>query len=118
MALSTLDGAGRAAYVTGFVQSIEFDPNSAIGMRWRVEMDVLTVASPSSIPPEFFESVRSQSAGDRPMSAPALNSPGVVPLVGEGVTPSVTRHVRVDLELQAPPAAARSIMRPPFEPRE
>jgi hypothetical protein len=106
MALSTLDGAGRVAYVTGFVQSIEFDPNRAIGLRWRVAMDVLTVASLSSTPPELFESVRSQSsvdssAGDRPMSEPALNSPGVVPLVGESVTPSGTRHVRVDLELQA-----------------
>ena len=105
MALSALYGAGRVAYVTGFVQSIEFDPNCAIGLRWRLEMDVLTVASLGS-PARFLELVRSQSAvdsnaGDRPTSEPALNSPSVVPHVGESITPRVRRHVRVDLELQA-----------------
>jgi hypothetical protein len=60
IALSTWDGAGRAAYVTGFVQSIEFAADRAIGMRWRVEIDVLTVASLSSILPGVLKSVSSQ----------------------------------------------------------
>jgi hypothetical protein len=62
--LSTLDGADRVAYVTGFVQSIEFDPNRAIGRRWRVEINILTVASLSSTPPEIPKSVRRQSGVD------------------------------------------------------
>jgi hypothetical protein len=71
--LSTSDGAGRIAYVTGFIQSIVFDASRAIGLRWRVEIDVLTVASVSSVPPEVLEPVRRQcgvdrGAGDRPMA--------------------------------------------------
>jgi hypothetical protein len=50
IALSTMDGAGRITYMTGFVQSIELDPNRAGGSRWRIEMDVLTVASLSLVP--------------------------------------------------------------------
>ena len=41
----TLDIEGRVASLTGVVQSIQFDPNRATGMRWRVEMDLSTVAS-------------------------------------------------------------------------
>jgi hypothetical protein len=41
--LFTLDGTGRTACVTGVVQSVQFDPNRAMGMRWRVEIDLLTV---------------------------------------------------------------------------
>jgi hypothetical protein len=90
IALSTLDGAGRVAYVIGFVQSIEFDADRAIGMRWRVEIDVLTVAPLSSISPEVLDSISSQcrvdgGARSRPMPEPSLNGPGVAPLVGEGV---------------------------------
>jgi hypothetical protein len=54
------------------------------------------------IPPEVLEPVRRQrrvdrGAGDRPMAEPALDRPGVVPLVGEGVTAGVPQHVRVRL---------------------
>jgi hypothetical protein len=45
--LFTLDDRGRVACLTGVVQSIQFDPNRAVGRRWRVEMDLLTVASTS-----------------------------------------------------------------------
>jgi hypothetical protein len=105
IAFSTSDGAGRVAYFAGFVQSLEFDPNRAIGLRWRVEMDVLTVASLSSIPPEVLESMRRQSgvddgAGDRRMAEPAPNSPGIVPLVGESVAAGVPGHVRVGFQLE------------------
>jgi hypothetical protein len=96
--LSTLDSAGRVAYVTGFVQSIEFDAERAIGMRWRVEIDVLTVASLSSISPEVLESISRPcrvdgGAGNRPTPEPSLNGPGVVPpLVGEGVPTGVPQQ--------------------------
>jgi hypothetical protein len=43
--LLTLDRAGHVVCLTGVVQSIQFDPNRAAGMRWRVEMDLATVAS-------------------------------------------------------------------------
>jgi hypothetical protein len=43
--LLTLDGAGRVVCFSGVVQSIHFDPSRVVGMRWRVEMDVATVAS-------------------------------------------------------------------------
>jgi hypothetical protein len=38
-----LDIEGRVASLTGVVQSIQFDPNRATGMPWRVEMDLSTV---------------------------------------------------------------------------
>jgi hypothetical protein len=44
--LFTLDSAGRVACLTGVVQSIQFDPNRAVGRRWRVEMHFATAASP------------------------------------------------------------------------
>jgi hypothetical protein len=37
--LFTRDSAGRVLCLTGVVQSIQFDPDRAIGSRWRVEMD-------------------------------------------------------------------------------
>jgi hypothetical protein len=43
--LFALDDVGRVSCFTGVVLSIHFDPSRAIGMRWRVEMDVSTVAS-------------------------------------------------------------------------
>jgi hypothetical protein len=43
--LLTLDSAGHVVCLTGVVQSIKFDPGRGIGRRWRVEMDVATVAS-------------------------------------------------------------------------
>jgi hypothetical protein len=43
--LITLDDAGHVVCLTGVVQSIHFDPGRAVGMRWRVKMDVATVAS-------------------------------------------------------------------------
>jgi hypothetical protein len=43
--LLTLDDAGRVVCLTGFVQSIHFDRNRAVGKRWRVEMDMATVAT-------------------------------------------------------------------------
>jgi hypothetical protein len=43
--LFALDDVGRISCVTGVVLSIQFDPSRAIGMRWRVEMDVSTIAS-------------------------------------------------------------------------
>jgi hypothetical protein len=43
--LLTLDGAGHVVCFTGVVQSIQFDPNRAAGMRWRVEMELATAAS-------------------------------------------------------------------------
>jgi hypothetical protein len=46
--LFTLDSAGHVFWLTGVVQSLQFDPNRARGMRWRVEMDLSTVASPTS----------------------------------------------------------------------
>jgi hypothetical protein len=108
VALSTVDGTGRVAHVTGFVQSIEFDADRAVGMRWRVAIDVLTIASTSLVSPEVFESIWSQRcvdgrAGDRPVPEPSLDSPGVMPLVGEGVAAGVTEHVRVRLELETGP---------------
>ena len=45
ISLFTLDTGGRVACLTGVVQSIQFDPKRAVGMRWRVEMDLSTVAS-------------------------------------------------------------------------
>jgi hypothetical protein len=33
-----LDGAGRIACLTGVIESMQFDPGRAIGMRWRVIM--------------------------------------------------------------------------------
>jgi hypothetical protein len=49
--LFALDDVGRVSCFTGVVLSIRFDPSRAIGMRWRVEMDVSTVASANLIPP-------------------------------------------------------------------
>jgi hypothetical protein len=43
--LLTLDSAGRVSWWTGVVQSMRFDPNRAAGRRWRIEMDLATVAS-------------------------------------------------------------------------
>jgi hypothetical protein len=43
--LLTLDDAGRVVCLTGFVYSIHFDRNRAVGKRWRVEMDMATVAT-------------------------------------------------------------------------
>jgi hypothetical protein len=43
--LFTMDSGGRVACLTGVVQSIQFDHNRAVGKRWRVEMDLSTVAS-------------------------------------------------------------------------
>jgi hypothetical protein len=42
------------------------------------------------------------------MSEPALDRPGVVPLVGEGVAAGVAEHVRVRLELQAAAGSSES----------
>jgi hypothetical protein len=44
--LCALDSAGRISCSTGVVQSIGPDPNGHAGMRWLIEMDLLTVASP------------------------------------------------------------------------
>jgi hypothetical protein len=43
--LLTLDSRGHVVCLTGVVQSIDFGRNRAVGSRWRVEMDLLTVAS-------------------------------------------------------------------------
>ena len=43
--LFTLDNGGRGACLTGVVQSIDFDRHRAVGSRWRVKMEPLTVAS-------------------------------------------------------------------------
>jgi hypothetical protein len=43
--LFALDYAGRVSCFTGVVQSIQFDPNRVVGMRWRVEMDTSALAS-------------------------------------------------------------------------
>jgi hypothetical protein len=43
--LLTVDSAGRVSWWTGVVQSMRFDPNRAVGRRWRIEMDLATVAS-------------------------------------------------------------------------
>jgi hypothetical protein len=43
--LLTLDDAGRVVCLTGVVQSIQFDRKRSVGKRWRVEMDMATVAS-------------------------------------------------------------------------
>jgi hypothetical protein len=45
--LFALDSVGRVSCWTGVVRSIEFDPKRAVGRRWRVEMDLSTVASPN-----------------------------------------------------------------------
>jgi hypothetical protein len=45
------------------------------------------------------------------MAEPALDRPGVVPLVGEGVAAGVPQHVRVGLELKAG-ASGRSLDHP------
>jgi hypothetical protein len=45
ISLIILDSGGRVACLTGVVQSIQFDPERAVGTRWRVEMDLSTVAS-------------------------------------------------------------------------
>jgi hypothetical protein len=50
VSLLSLDIAGRVACLTGVVQSIQFDPNRATGLRWRVEMDLSTVASITQTP--------------------------------------------------------------------
>jgi hypothetical protein len=50
VSLLTMDIAGRVACLTGVVQSIQFDPNRVTGMRWRVEMDLSTVASTPQTP--------------------------------------------------------------------
>jgi hypothetical protein len=52
-------------------------------------------AAPSKIPRRQRRADR--GAGDRPMAEPALDSPGVVPFVGEGVAAGVPQHVRVGL---------------------
>jgi hypothetical protein len=49
------------------------------------------------------------------MAKPALDRPGVVPLIREGVTAGVAEHVRVRLDLQA--SASRSTFDHPGEPR-
>jgi hypothetical protein len=64
VALSASDGAGSFAYLIGFVRSIEFNPSRTIGRRWRVEMDVLTVAPLNSTPAESLESFRRKSGVD------------------------------------------------------
>jgi hypothetical protein len=38
----TLDSAGRVCCATGVIQSIQFDPERAVGKRWCVEMDLWT----------------------------------------------------------------------------
>jgi hypothetical protein len=38
LTIFALDSAGRIACLTGVIQSIEFDPSRATGMRWRVIM--------------------------------------------------------------------------------
>jgi hypothetical protein len=43
--LLTLDDAGRVVCLTGVVQSVQFDRKRVVGKRWRVEMDMATVAS-------------------------------------------------------------------------
>ena len=43
VSLLTLDVAGRVAFLTGVVQSIQFDAHRATGLRWRVKMDLSTV---------------------------------------------------------------------------
>jgi hypothetical protein len=43
--LFTLDSGGRVACLTGLVHSIQFDRKRAVGKRWRVEMELATVAS-------------------------------------------------------------------------
>jgi hypothetical protein len=50
ISLFTFDIAGRVACLTGVVQSIQFDPNRATGMRWRVEMDLSAVALTAATP--------------------------------------------------------------------
>ena len=45
ISLVALDIAGRVVCLTGVVQSIQFDPNCATGVEWRVEMELSTVAS-------------------------------------------------------------------------
>jgi hypothetical protein len=62
-------------------------------------------------PPDVLEPVRRQrrvdgGAVDRPMAEPALDRPGVVSLVGEGVTAGVAKHVRVALSSRPAQAAA------------
>jgi hypothetical protein len=47
-----LDGEGRMACFTGIIESMQFDPGRAIGMRWRVIMleDNEARAEPSRTP--------------------------------------------------------------------
>jgi hypothetical protein len=45
ISLLTTDNAGRVVCFTGVVQSIQFDRKRAVRRRWRVEMDMATVAS-------------------------------------------------------------------------
>jgi hypothetical protein len=45
--LCALDSTGRISCSTGVVQSIQPDPYGHAGMRWLIEMDLLTVASPN-----------------------------------------------------------------------
>jgi hypothetical protein len=49
--LLALDSVGVVSGFTGVVVSIQFDPGREIGMRWRVEMDISTVASPDPAKP-------------------------------------------------------------------
>ena len=50
VSLITLDIDGRITCLTGVVQSIQFDPNRATGMPWRVEMDLSAVKSTPQTP--------------------------------------------------------------------
>ena len=45
-----LDIAGSVVCLTGVVQSIQFDPNRATGIEWRVEMELSTGASKPQTP--------------------------------------------------------------------
>ncbi len=70
-----------------------------------------------SLPPEIPKPVRRQGridcrARDRAMTEPSLNRPGVVPLVGEGITAGVAKHVRVSLQLKAETPSSRPLDHP------
>jgi hypothetical protein len=70
MTLFAVDGAGCVAGFTGVVLSMRFDPGCAVGMRWRVEMDISTVASPDLIPvaPSGRDEAPAASGPARPAS--------------------------------------------------
>jgi hypothetical protein len=60
-----------------------------------------TPSGAASIPPEVLEPVRRPRrvdgrAGDRAMSEPALDRPGVVPLVGQRVAAGMAQHVGME----------------------